>query len=104
MQEINKEDFDSIVLKSDIPVLVDFFADWCMPCKMLTPILEKLSLEYEGKIKFVKINADGNDLCLKYKVNSIPDIIIFKDGEIFQRRTGLVSIGILKEALEDVTF
>lgn len=74
--------FEAEVLNSEIPVLVDFYADWCGPCKMMAPVVERLAEEYEGKLKVGKCNTDDNmPLTQKYRVASIPTFIIFKDGE-----------------------
>src|SRR2546427_4059846 len=78
---VNEADFDSAVLRSEVPVFVDFYADWCGPCKMIAPTIEALSEEYEGKVKFVKINVDTNqELAMKYDVMSIPTGMLFKNG------------------------
>lgn len=83
------ENFEAEVLKSEIPVLVDFYADWCIPCKMVAPIVEELAAEYEGKVKIGKLNVDDNgELAIKYGVMSIPTIIIFKHGEVFRKEVG----------------
>ena len=81
--KVNDEDFDSEVLKSEIPVLVDFYADWCGPCKMVEPTMEALSKEYSGKVKFVKVNVDNSQaISMRYDIMSIPTAIIFERGEI----------------------
>ena len=81
--QVNEGNFDTEVLSSGIPVLVDFYADWCGPCKMIAPTMEVLSREYGGKVKFVKINVDLNqDLASKYDVMSIPTAMLFKNGTI----------------------
>ncbi|MDE5852684.1 MAG: thioredoxin, partial [Oscillospiraceae bacterium] len=78
----NSENFKEVVLESKIPVLVDFFADWCGPCQMMGPILEEIATELAGKAKIVKINVDDNpDIAADYGVMSIPNMIIFKNGE-----------------------
>src|SRR5437016_9244168 len=70
---VTETDFDSAVLRSEVPVFVDFYADWCGPCNMIAPTIEALSEEYEGKVKFVKINVDNNQqLAMKYDIMSIP--------------------------------
>ena len=76
------DNFEEEVLNSELPVLVDFFADWCGPCKMMAPIIEKLAEEYEGKLKVGKCNTDDNmPVAQKYRVASIPTFIIFKGGQ-----------------------
>lgn len=82
MLQIKSEDFTQEVLNSPIPVLVDFFATWCGPCKMLAPVLEAVSESYEGKVKFVKIDVDESaDIARDFSIMSIPTLIIFKNGE-----------------------
>src|SRR5215831_19094336 len=89
VQQLNESDFEKEVLKSETPALVDFYADWCGPCRMVSPILESLSREYEGKVKFVKINTDDNqELAVKLGIMSIPTVMIFKDGEMKARIVG----------------
>ena len=76
-------DFDSAVLRSAVPVFVDFYADWCGPCNMIAPTIEALSEEYEGKVKFVKINVDNNQqLAMKYDIMSIPTGMLFENGTV----------------------
>lgn len=78
----DNKNFHEVVLQSEIPVLVDFYADWCGPCKMMSPVLEELSQELDGKIKIVKINVDNNpDLSSEYGVMSIPNMIVFENGK-----------------------
>ena len=90
MIEITKENFEAEVLKSDIPVLVDFNATWCPPCRMLHPILEEVAKEADGKYKVVSVDVDNNqELAMKYQVSGIPTVIVFKDGEVAQRSVGL---------------
>lgn len=79
---LNSENFKTEVLESTLPVLVDFFADWCGPCKMVAPIIEQLAEEFTGKIKIAKLNVDqGQDIAAKYNVMSIPTMIFFKGGK-----------------------
>lgn len=85
----NDADFSKDVLQSELPVLVDFYADWCPPCQMIAPSLDALAEEFAGKAKIVKINVDQNQsLAMKYDVRSIPTLITFKNGEMQQRSAG----------------
>jgi thioredoxin 1 len=80
---VNETDFDTTVLQSEVPVFVDFYADWCGPCNMIAPTIEALSEEYEGKVKFVKINVDNNQgLAMKYDIMSIPTGMLFESGTV----------------------
>lgn len=91
MIEITKENFEAEVLQSEVPVLVDFNATWCPPCRMLHPILEDLAKNADGKYKVASIDVDNNqDLAAKYHTSSIPTLIVFKNGEATQRSIGLV--------------
>ena len=81
IKNCNENDFENEVLKSNLPVIVDFWAEWCGPCKMLTPILEELSNEMKNEINVVKVNLDDNqDLAMKYSIRSIPTLLLFKEG------------------------
>ena len=89
--KVTKQNFEQEVLNSPIPVMVDFWADWCGPCKMLAPILSEIAEEYDGKIKVCKINVDEEaELSLKYRIVSIPTVLIFKDGELTNKSVGYV--------------
>lgn len=86
------ENFESEVLNSDVPVLVDFFAEWCGPCKMMGPVVDKIAQEYEGKAKVGKIDIDKNPgLASKYNVMSVPTFMVFKQGKIVDTVIGAVS-------------
>ncbi|MDO4644057.1 MAG: thioredoxin [Cardiobacteriaceae bacterium] len=90
--DINEANFQTEVLNSDIPVLVDFWAEWCGPCKAIGPELDALSAETEGKLKIVKINVDeNNDISAQYGVRSIPTLLLFKNGEMIDSHLGLAS-------------
>jgi thioredoxin 1 len=105
MDAVTNEDFEQAVIKSDVPVLVDFFAEWCAPCKTQTPILNELSGAYEGRIKFAKvdIDVDGNkELATKYGVLSVPTLILFSNGEIKDTMVGVTSKKKLEQKFEQV--
>ena len=96
-----EENFEAEVLKSDLPVFVDFYADWCGPCKMMSPVIDKLAEEYAGKIKVGKVNVDENgDLAVKYGIMSIPNMVFFKNGEVADRVVGAIPKPAMKEKFE----
>jgi thioredoxin 1 len=87
---ITDADFESQVLESDVPVLVDFWAEWCAPCRMAGPVLEKIAQEYDGRLKVCKLNVDdGRQTAIKYRIMSIPALHIFKDGMVVGQITGV---------------
>lgn len=87
--KVSDTDFDAEVLKADGPVVVDFWAEWCGPCRAISPVLEELSTELAGKVKIVKLNVDENPTTMtKYNVRSIPTMILFKDGEPADMKIG----------------
>jgi len=99
---VNETDFDSTVLGSEIPVFVDFYADWCGPCNMIAPTIEALSDEYAGKVKFVKINVDNNQqLAMKYDVLSIPTSMLFENGAVKDSLIGAYPASAYRQRIDE---
>lgn len=97
---VNAQNFDEEVTNSSVPVMIDFFADWCGPCKMLMPIVEELAGEYEGKVNILKLDVDeSQDLAQKYGVMSIPTLVFIKNGDEVDRITGALPKDALQEKL-----
>lgn len=103
VQSVNLDTWNSEVLQSPQLVMVDFWATWCAPCKMVAPTVEELSKEYEGKAKFVKVNTDENpDLASRYKIRGIPTLMFFKNGQIVDQVVGAVPKAHLKAKIDSL--
>lgn len=101
VKEFTDQNFQQEVLESSQPVLVDFWADWCMPCRMLAPTIDKIAKEYTGKVKVGKLDTDANrDVALKYQISAIPTVLLFKDGQVAQKFVGLRQEKDFKEAID----
>jgi thioredoxin 1 len=103
LHDFSDTTFENEVLKSELPVVVDFWAEWCGPCKMLTPILEEIAVEMEGKVLFGKVNVDDNpQAAAKYGIVSIPSLLFIKDGNVAEQHTGLLAAAPLKEKIKKI--
>lgn len=101
--DVTDADFEREVLKSDLPVLVDFWADWCSPCKQLSPIIAELASQYEGQVKVVKMDTNTNIATpAQFGVRNLPTVLVFKDGEIVKQMMGSVTKMSLRKALDEV--
>jgi thioredoxin 1 len=99
--EINDNTFNKEVLKSSLPVVVDFWADWCGPCRMMAPVMEKMAVQYHGKFKFCKINVDANPgMASQYQAMSIPLLLFFSNGQVIDRSVGATPESQLKAKLD----
>ena len=103
--EVNKSSFESEVLKSELPVLVDFWAPWCVPCQMMAPTLDELSVDMEGKVKIAKVNTEDGEnqsLAVEYQIQSIPNMKLFKGGKIIGEFIGLRNKETLQKEIEEL--
>jgi len=99
--KVNDENFKQEVLESDIPVLVDFWADWCMPCRMVAPVVEEIAKEYKGKLKVCKLNVDeARNTASNYGIMSIPTLAIFKNGKVADKIVGALPKTELEKAIK----
>ena len=99
---VSDENFETEVLQSDIPILVDFWAEWCQPCKMISPIVEEIAEKYAGRIKVFKLNVDKNaQIPTKYNVRGIPSLLIFRKGETVNRKVGALNKSQLTDFLDE---
>lgn len=101
--ELTDAEFDEVVRNSDVPVVVDFWAPWCGPCKMMAPVLEEIADGYAGKAKICKINTDDcRDSAVEFDINSIPTIILFKDGQVQNKWLGLTNKNEITSAIDEM--
>ena len=99
---ITKENFETEVIKSDKPVLLDFWAIWCGPCQMLSPIIAEIASDYDGKLKIGKVNVDDQpELADEFSINSIPTLVVFKDGQVTNKSIGYQTRAEIVELLRD---
>ena len=98
---VTDNDFEQEVLEAETPVLVDFWAEWCAPCKMVAPVIDDLAEEYDGKIKFTKVDVDVNpQTAMKYGIRSIPTLLVFKGGSPVDQVVGAVPKAVIKKSLD----
>jgi len=101
VHEFTDDNFEAEVLQSETPVLVDFWAEWCMPCKMLTPTIEKIAEAYDGRVKVGKVNTDqARNVAVQYGISAIPTIILFNGGQVKNKLVGLKNEGDFKTMLD----
>jgi len=101
--QLTDESFESEVLKSPTPVLVDFWAPWCGPCRMLSPLIEELAKEYEGKVRVAKLNTDDHpESASRFNISAIPTLLLFKNGKVEQQMVGVHSKADIRKALDSL--
>ncbi len=101
--QVNDANFEQEVLKSALPVLVDFWAPWCGPCRMIAPVIDELAREYDGKVKVCKLNTDESpDTAANYRISAIPTVLMFKGGKLVQELVGLQPKEELKKHLDEL--
>ena len=99
---IDQDNFTTEVIQSDTPVVVDFWAEWCMPCKMVAPVLDQISQDYAGRLKIAKVNVDDNgEIAQKYNIVSIPTLLLFKGGDLVGQQVGAVPRETIESLFKD---
>lgn len=102
IKSISDAEFESTVVQADVPVLVDFWAEWCSPCKAVAPVLDEIAKEYDGRLKIVKVNIDNNaDAAAKYGIRSIPSLLLFKEGNVAATKVGASTKSDLAAFIDD---
>ena len=102
IHHVSEGDFETQVLNADGPVLVDYWAEWCGPCKQIAPLLDEMADEYDGKLKVVKVDIDSNvEIARKFQIRGIPTLMIFRDGQVQATKVGAVPRGALKSFIEE---
>ena len=103
LQEVSDQNFETAVLQSQVPVLVDFWAPWCGPCRAIGPMIDELARKYDGRLRVAKMNVDDNPgIPARFGIKSVPTVILFKQGNLFEQITGLVSRPALEKAVENL--
>ena len=103
MKNVTDESFEKDVLSADLPVLVDFWAEWCQPCRMLAPTIEEVANDFAGRAKVGKLDVDGNrEVALKYSIQSIPTVILLMNGEVVNKFVGLQGKDVFAGAIDDL--
>lgn len=103
VQTFTDTNFQTEVLESDTPVVVDFWAEWCMPCRMLTPTIEKLAADYDGKVKVGKLDTDANrEVSVKHEITAIPTVLVFKGGKVVKKFVGVTQEAEFKAELDQL--
>jgi len=103
MIEVNKENYDREIVQSRIPVIIDFWAEWCGPCRMMGPVFEELGSEYEGRLKFVKINTEESpEIAGRFEIHGIPCLVLVKNGKEIDRIVGFAPASIMRDKIENI--
>lgn len=103
VEHVTSENFQKEVIESDVPVVIDFYADWCGPCQMMAPVFESLSKQYEGKVKFLKLDTqEQGQLAMQFGVQSIPTLAVLREGKVIGRSIGFMDEDSLKEKINSI--